>query len=471
MLGIGIDFGTSNSSAATFDGETLRMIPIDAAARTPDVMPTALYLDRKLAATVGQGAIDTYLRANANRRITLERENIGQLAMHVASTDQSKDPSGADGIAVQMQVHAYTDRGLPGRLFRGVKRWLGTASLDHVRVFDRRFRLVALVTPVLSHLVEASRAHPTARTYIGRPVHYEGSGPDSDAVALHRMDEACGHAGLRERTLHPEPIAAALSYLHRVPDAQDQVLLAFDFGGGTLDCALLRCRASGSGDAAARSEVLATHGIGLGGDEINRMIYRAKVFPELGEGLTHRIPVVDELRSVSFPFDRFADRLLNWSLAYELNRPELRELMAQAMRESADARRRLTRLFELVTRNQAYQVFQAIERAKVELSSHDTARIELDEIDLDVELSRAELERILAPAFERIERCVDAVLRAAGIGADQVDHVVSTGGSSFIPAVVRLLEARFPRRVVAHDPFTSIAAGLAIASYHGRKSE
>ena len=39
------------------------------------------------------------------------------------------------------QVHAFTDQALPGRLFRGVKRWLGTEKLDRVRVFEGRYRL------------------------------------------------------------------------------------------------------------------------------------------------------------------------------------------------------------------------------------------------------------------------------------------------------------------------------------------
>jgi hypothetical chaperone protein len=46
--------------------------------------------------------------------------------------------------------------------------------------------------------------------------------------------------------------------------------------------------------------------------------------------------------------------------------------------------------------------------------------------------------------------------------------VVRTGGSSSIPAVIRRLDQRFPGRVVEHDRFTSIAAGLAIASFRAR---
>jgi hypothetical chaperone protein len=461
MLGVGIDYGTSNSSVAAFDGETLRMLEIDAGAASREVMPTALYLDRKLAGTVGQAAIDRYIRENAGRRVTLEREQVGQIEIHVASTDESQY-LGGDGISFEAQVHAFTDQGLPGRLFRGVKRWLGTEKLDRLRVFDGRYRLVALVTPVLLHMAEAARAS-TARTYVGRPVHYESGGPGADEVAARRMREACGHAGLHDFALHPEPIAAALSYLHRHADAQPRVVLAFDFGGGTLDFALIRARGRDF-------EILATHGIGFGGDEINRILYRAKVFPELGEGLFQHIPIDDHVQRVRFPFDIFAERLLNWSLAFELNRTELCELIGQGMRESAEARRKLGRLFELVTRNQAYLVIQAIERAKVELSSRDATAIQLEELDLDVPLQRRELEALLEPGLARIDRCIDELLERADLGAEAVDVVVRTGGSSHIPVVIARLDARFPGRVVAHDPFTSIAAGLAIAAFRGDKA-
>ena len=36
-----------------------------------------------------------------------------------------------------------------------------------------------------------------------------------------------------------------------------------------------------------------------------------------------------------------------------------------------------------------------------------------------------------------------------------------------IPAVKNILNQQFPDKVVEHDPFTSVASGLAIAEYHG----
>ena len=52
-------------------------------------------------------------------------------------------------------------------------------------------------------------------------------------------------------------------------------------------------------------------------------------------------------------------------------------------------------------------------------------------------------------------------------GAADIEVVIRTGGTSLIVAVRELLERRFPGKVVAHDPFTSVAGGLAIASYYG----
>ncbi len=457
-LGMGIDFGTSNSSVALFDGQVVTRVALDPAAPPPgDVMPTALYLDRRLAATIGQAAIDRYIRENVGRTVTLRRELVGDVTFTVADTDETRP---GDGLQVSATVHAYTDQEQPGRLFRGVKRWLGNAKLDTVRVFGHRFRIVSLVTPILAQLERLTRETrpPGAVVYVGRPVHYEGGADAADGTAVERMREACGYAGLGASAPWLEPIAATLSYLHDRPDSGERIVLAYDFGGGTLDLSLIRARG-------ATWEILATRGLGFGGDEINRMLFRAKVFPELGLGTEQRVPVATAWKRVRFPFERFAPRLLNWPMAYELNRPELRETIVQGMREGGDTRLKLGRLLELITRNRAYAVVQAIEGAKVELSSRTHARIREESLDLDVAVSRAELDRLLEPWLDRVDSCLDSLLEAADLPAAAVDVVVRTGGSSSIPAAIARLERRFPGRVVEHDRFTSIAAGLAIASF------
>lgn len=457
MTGIGIDFGTSNSAVAAFDGRELTLIRVDGDA---SVMPTALYLSRELKARVGRAAIEAYMRENAGRQIGLSRENVGSIEVTVSGGDLIQG-SLEDGGAITdvFTVHAYTDRDLPGRLFRSVKRWLGDATLERVRVFDARYRIVALVTPVLKHLFEAASA-PDAAVYVGRPVRFEGRDERASRVAAERLTEACGYAGIAEPTLYPEPVAAALSYLHRTPGSEPECVLAFDFGGGTLDLTVLRARAE-------EFQILATYGAGIGGDEIDRLIYRARIFPELGEGAPVWIPVDADLKRFPFEFELFAERLLNWPLAYELNRPELREKIAQAMHAVNENADRFSRLHRLVSQNHGYRVFQAIERAKIELSTDESALISVPEIGLKTELRRSELEVLLSPMLADITDCLDRVLAASDIRADEVTRVIRTGGSSCIPVVRRLLDERFPGRVVEHDPFTSVAAGLAIASHRG----
>ena len=464
MLGIGIDFGTSNSSVALFDGNELRYAQLEPDIGPSEVMPTALYLDREFASTVGREAIERYVRENAGRTIELTREEVGEIEITVAGTDRTVGLDDGGSISQEVRVHALTDADMPGRLFRSVKRWLGHRGVERVRVFDRRYRIVALATPILARLresaEESSGGGRVRGAHVGRPFRYEGRTDDASAIGLGRMTEACRYAGLTDATLYPEPIAAALSFLVERPDAEGQTVLAFDFGGGTLDLSLVRAR----GDD---FRLLASHGTPLGGDTIDRLIYRSRIFRELGEGASVRIPFGAELRTLPFAFEDFADRLLNWTLAYELNRSELLERIAQGIREGGETGLRLSRLYELVRGNHAYSVFRAIEAAKLELSSSDKTRIQIPELDLEVPLERSEFETMLAPILDEVGQCIDELLARAGIGADGVDVVVRTGGSSRIPAVIRRLEQRFPGRVVEHDPFRSIAAGLAIAAHRG----
>lgn len=459
LLGIGIDFGTTNSSVALYDGERVRYLRLEPV-ESGEVMPTALYLSRDRQAEVGRAAIDRYTRDNTGRTVQLTAEEVGAITVTVAGTDQSVGLDDGGSITRSFEVHAWTDQDLPGRLFRSVKRWLGSASVERVRVFDAHYRIVALATPVLAVMREAIAAAGAGRgaPCVGRPIRYEGRTSDANEIAVARMTEACRHAGLGNARLFPEPIAAATSYLAGNPLREGETALAFDFGGGTLDLSVVEMR---GGELALR----ASHGVPIGGDEIDRRIYRALVFPELGEGaLVHR-PVVDEWREEPFPFDRFADRLLNWALAYDLNRPELLELLVQGMREGGAAGRRLERLYSVVKGNLSYTVFQAIERAKLALSEADHSEIVVEELNLRVPISGADLDRIAEPLLDEAAEALGAVLDRAGVEPDRLSVVVRTGGSSRLRAVIRLLEARFPGRVVEHDPFTSIAAGLAIASW------
>lgn len=464
-VGIGIDFGTSNSSVAFYDGKELHYLELDPVdgEGSAAVMPTALYLDRARTSTVGQPAVDRYLNDNAGRLVELTEEDLGEIEITVAGTEDTQGPKSNDGAITNIvRIHAFTDRELPGRLFRSLKRWLADSKLDRVRVFDGRYRLVALVTPILAHmhrLLQRQGLTKAGEIRVGRPVRFEGS-TDGETTAVKRLREACSYAGLGEVQLYPEPVAAALSFLRERKPTPGEVLLSFDFGGGTLDLCALRTTEDSF-------EILGTHGIGLGGDAIDRLIYRSKVFPEIGEGCTMESHSVRYLEPIPFPFHEFGEKLLNWQLAYELNTTARRELILHGMRGGTESRLKLGRLYDLVTHNQTYRVLRAVERAKVALSESDETTIDVPELELEIPMTRSEFEHLLAGPLAQVDDVVRETLERCGLRADQVDAVVCTGGSSRIPAVRRHVESLLPAPVVEHDSFTSIAAGLALASYQG----
>ena len=74
---------------------------------------------------------------------------------------------------------------------------------------------------------------------------------------------------------------------------------------------------------------------------------------------------------------------------------------------------------------------------------------------------------MLTPLLAEIDGLINETLHEAGVDEEAVSLVIRTGGSSLIACVRDRLNHIFPGKVVEHDPFTSVAAGLAVASYHG----
>ena len=89
MVGIGIDFGTSNSVAATFDGQQITLVPLEAAG---PIMPTATHLDRELQTETGQPAIDQYIEENRDRIVELTSEVIAKSTL-LTSERNVEDPA------------------------------------------------------------------------------------------------------------------------------------------------------------------------------------------------------------------------------------------------------------------------------------------------------------------------------------------------------------------------------------------
>src|SRR6185312_9112736 len=165
---------------------------------------------------------------------------------------------------------------------------------------------------------------------------------------------------------------------------------------------------------------------------------------------------------------RVADMLLSWQTIPQLGEPANHAILERLRQQrSGLAARKFRALDCLVTRNYGLSLFEAIEAAKVRLSADEQTTLEFiaEAIMIDEPFRQREFEQMITDELRQIGACVDAAVARSGLRPAQIDAVIRTGGSSAIPALVRLLGERFgPEKVLEHHLFTGVTEGLAIAA-------
>jgi molecular chaperone DnaK len=246
-----------------------------------------------------------------------------------------------------------------------------------------------------------------AEAYLGEPV--------SDAVVTvpayfnNAQREATKDAG-RIAGLNVVRIInepTAASLAYGLDKESDQTILVFDLGGGTFDVSILEL-------AEGVFEVKATNGDNhLGGDNFDKAV-------------------------------------VDWMVA-EFKRDQGIDLAADRMA--------LQRLYE------------AAEKAKIELSSTMTTQINLPFVTatqegpkhLDLQLTRAKLSELTAGLLERTVGPTKQALADAGLSPGQIDQVVLVGGMTRMPAVVdkvKELIGKDPHKGVNPDEVVAVGAAL-----------
>ncbi len=438
---LGVDFGTTNSAIALYDGARLHTLRVDPANDNPYMLPSLLYIDRAGHMTVGAQAANLYLQKETGRPARWRMRDAGEITNTVASLD-------ADEIEYTQQVHVLVDEGAHGRLIQSIKRALFNRRYEGTQVFSRFYRVDDLIAAVLRRLktmAENQLGGAISEIVLGRPVQFSPNAlVDSRAEAI--LLRAAHLAGFSRVQFELEPVGVA--YLHHRDSAQRQTVLVFDFGGGTLDLTVARV----GGPAAP--EILATGGVQVGGDDLDRRIMES-LLPHFGGGDSGRLS------------PEMQDKLLSWQTMPELSRPRQRERIRQLQRSAADPTP-YQALETLVTHNIGFKLFKEIERVKIALSVEQSAVLSFNyqNIALNETLTRRRLERLIAGEIAAVERGVWDVLRRADVSAGSVDLVLRTGGSSLIPAFRALLGGIFSsERVRDIDPLVSVTGGFAVVAH------
>ncbi|MBC7974929.1 MAG: Hsp70 family protein [Myxococcales bacterium] len=344
-------------------------------------------------------------------------------------------------------ITRYLETGGEGRLVQSIKSHLASESFSRTSIFGRRWQLEDMIAAFLRQIRAAAPVDLGNRAVVGRPVRYWGAEtPEDDARALARMRDALGKAGFDDVVFEYEPVGAAARYAARL-EREEQIVVA-DFGGGTTDFSVVRVP-SGT--------VLATGGIGVSGDAFDARVIDAIVAPALGRGTRYRDEMGGEAPVPAWLYSK----LRRWhylSFLKEESTLRLLDRVAQGALEPA----RIERLIRVVDEDLGLVLHRAVEGAKVRLSTRDEERVALDEIELDLPVTRRGFEGWLEEDLATIDRVLDDVLARAGVAAGQIDRVFATGGTSLVPVVRDRLAARFGAdKLVGGEELTSVAWGLA----------
>ncbi|MCY1142668.1 Hsp70 family protein [Actinoplanes sp. Pm04-4] len=325
------------------------------------------------------------------------------------------DPSGRLHVGADAIRLGHAD---PGRLEPHPKRHIDEESVmlgdgATVPVADL---LAALLSAVAREAVATAGFLPPAT------VTYPASwGAPRRAVLI----EALGRAGWpAETALLPEPVAAARYFAEvlRRPLPVGASLAVFDFGGGTLDVAVVRHDGpgaassgfSGAGSSGAAFSVTASGGA----DDLGGLDVDAALVDHLGKSLAGAEP--EAWRALTEPVT-----LAQWR-----------------------ARR---------------QFWEDVRGAKEMLSRSSFAPVPVPGVEQAVHLTRDELEAVADPLVRRGVAEAGAVIKAAGLRPDELAGLFLVGGSSRVPLVARLLHAELGiAPTVLEQPELPVAEGATL---------
>jgi len=438
-LRVGIDFGTSNSGVAIYQGDQIHVLPIDTKNLVPEVVKSILYITRDYRHFIGQEAVELYYQQNINRQRRFVKKWAGEIDYHGAEMDYVRD------------VYVYVDELQPGRLMQFIKTALRSEKYTGTQVFDRYYTLSDIIATYLQALkgrAESLLGEEISSVTLGRPVRFSAS-VEQDRKAQATLQQGAQEAGFKQVNFELEPIAAALYYELSLSKAQN--VLIFDFGGGTLDLTIMRL-----GDKRQR-RVYASGGIGMAGSDFDRAIIHQRMLPHFGKGVVQHEPEILSL----------INTIPDWAALPELSTPMARAELRRAI-QAGVAPVRLKALEALIFNDLAFSFYNLVEATKIALSSRGVAVAAMKEKDMDIwELyTRSQFEKDIREHRQQIEGVLLETLAASGLEPGQIDAVVKTGGSSNIPVFGQMLGRIFgAEKVKSSDVFNSVTAGLAIKAH------
>lgn len=235
-------------------------------------------------------------------------------------------------------------------------------------------------------------------------------------------EKAAALAGIEQVFLLQEPVAAAYAYGLDKAGKKDVIWMVYDLGGGTFDTALLSNK----------------------------------------EG---------RLRVLNHDGDReLGGKNFDWDIVYRVIVPRIQEEY---------------QLSDLKSENEKYKVAFAklkgeAEKAKIRLSQEETTNFHIPDfcseigkkIEVDFEITRSQLEKVVSPYIERTIGMCKKVLEKENLKPENIDKLILVGGPTLMPLVRRMLQEKLGIKLeFSLDPITVVAQGAAIVAHTLRREE
>jgi hypothetical chaperone protein len=406
---LAIDFGTSNSAAAVWLERGVYRIPIERGAET---LPTAVFFP------VGGGAM-----------------RIGTAAAEALITGEG------------------------GRYMRALKSVLGLPLAHEKHLIGGRRRTIAeIITDFLAELRQRAEKLTGLRfrhALSGRPVHFHTADSDKDAQAEDDLRACYLGAGFDEITFLAEPEAAAMAS-HGMSSAAE-IGLIVDIGGGTSDFSVFRSTGAGP-------QILANHGIRLGGTDFDYAVAMAHAMPLLGLGGYLRRELGAGLSPV--PRAPYVD-LATWAKIPFLYTAETQRMVSEMARVAVD-REKMARLATVLQLQLGHKLAFAVERGKIIANEGGgVGRIEMGFIEpgLSEAVTPESLDAALADKRALLRKAAAETLEIADVDREEIRRVILVGGSSLMRFVSDEMRALCPGAEILHsEAFTAGVDGLALAT-------
>jgi molecular chaperone DnaK len=287
------------------------------------------------------------------------------------------------------------------RSIRSIKRILGTP--ERVPLVGQNLRteqIAVMLFSLLKRDAEKALGESFTKAVVTIPANSKG-------LARHATKLCAGAAGLQVLTLINEPTAAAICYGINTQD--DQTILVYDFGGGTLDVTILRIHHG-------IFEEISSKGVGkLGGDDLDLAL--AKILAERFQQKTG--------------FDI-------------LNSPYKQQFMLAVEKAKIDL---------------STEPITIARKAELVPERH---------LSLEEEIDRSTFERAIMPLIQLSGTALDEAMKRRDLRPKDIDKVLLVGGTSKIPLVQRYVTEKMagkqPEPFDQVDPMTCVAQGAAIVS-------